>query len=428
MPINNKNKIKDRSRSPVIRDTQRSQSDGIQNLNFPTSNGFSVLTDNFDDEDMDATTSNPTKPRKTTQSKSNNNDQSTASKKKTKPITIKIGSKSIEQIKQILNSATLSDIYQIKRVKDGYIQVLTKNLHDKTVLIKYLGDLNADNQELPFYTYSEKEERSLLYVLKNYYFQNTNEVLATLKEEKVPATRVTFLNKSQTNPSYIVHFDKNSEYTVHKLNFTHKALNSIIVNWQKFNKKNKKLSQCRNCQEFGHVARNCGQQYRCVKCVDVHEPGKCTVIKGVSQPKCVNCGEAHPANNKHCQSYLSYMEKIATQKLPAKTPPAPRTFKSTPAPWFRNQAGGNYDNHFPPLNPQSQNQSSSIPNPHSLSQRLQNIRNDVPDNPLLVFQEFNNIPNIQKTLSLFKELTMKLKSTNCHNTRISIILEYVTLK
>lgn len=39
----------------------------------------------------------------------------------------------------------------------------------------------------------------------------------------------------------------------------------------------REIVQCFNCQRFGHVASNCGMQFRCVKCSQSHVPGECLI-------------------------------------------------------------------------------------------------------------------------------------------------------
>lgn len=82
------------------------------------------------------------------------------------------------------------------------------------------------------------------------------------------------------------------------------------------------VTQCFNCQRFGHVSSNCNMPYRCVKCGDSHGPGKCAIPpKGenvedrtVTDPKtgqavlkvglpvrCINCRiEGHVASSREC--------------------------------------------------------------------------------------------------------------------------------
>jgi hypothetical protein len=248
-------------------------------------------------------------------------------------------------------------------------------------------------------------------------------LLEQLKEQDVPVKNVSFLNNSEQNPSYLIHFEKTSNVTVQKLNIQHRVVDLVVVKWQKFNKSKKKFSQCHNCQEFGHAARNCGQNYRCVKCVEIHEPGKCSKDRSKDVPCCVNCGGAHPANNRQCKAFNDYKIQIENLKKVSKSNKVvPRVFTSTPAPWISSQntrstqVQQNYVNNFPALN---------INNP-SFTNRLNNI--SIQDNATLsdLQNEFNSIPNIKDTLKLYKEMIFKLKSTNCHNTRISIILEYTS--
>jgi hypothetical protein len=63
--------------------------------------------------------------------------------------------------------------------------------------------------------------------------------------------------------------------------------------------------------------------------------------------------------------------------------------------------------------------------PTNLKERLDHFRQDETNlNPMSEIKKFLDIPDIRKTLSLFKKMTEELKSTNCHATRLSIILKY----
>jgi hypothetical protein len=50
----------------------------------------------------------------------------------------------------------------------------------------------------------------------------------------------------------------------------------------------KLIPQCKKCQAFGHIQKFCSKEPRCIKCAGRHITSEC--------PKCVNCGEGHPAN------------------------------------------------------------------------------------------------------------------------------------
>ena len=86
-------------------------------------------------------------------------------------------------------------------------------------------------------------------------------------------------------------------------------LSQSIV-WEKPKKKDEEI-QCRRCQRWGHIARNCNREYKCVKCNIIHEPGNCAKSKEEnSQPTCVNCGKSgHLANRRGCTSYIKYVSE-----------------------------------------------------------------------------------------------------------------------
>lgn len=51
----------------------------------------------------------------------------------------------------------------------------------------------------------------------------------------------------------------------------------------------KKEIQCKRCQRWGHMARNCARQYCCVKCQGDHGQVECPVSKDKeSKAFCIN--------------------------------------------------------------------------------------------------------------------------------------------
>lgn len=99
-----------------------------------------------------------------------------------------------------------------------------------------------------------------------------------------------------------------------------KYLLSQVVSWERPKKKEQEL-QCHRCQKWGHAAKNCSAEFKCVKCDKKHLPGECQRAKTESSdPHCVNCGEAgHPANFRGCPSYKGFVkakkEKIAKARM-----------------------------------------------------------------------------------------------------------------
>ena len=64
-------------------------------------------------------------------------------------------------------------------------------------------------------------------------------------------------------------------------------------------RKSKLIPQCKQCQAYGHTQSYCSKDPRCVKCAGKHHTRDCRKPKE-AKPKCVHCGEAHPASYRGC--------------------------------------------------------------------------------------------------------------------------------
>jgi hypothetical protein len=77
-------------------------------------------------------------------------------------------------------------------------------------------------------------------------------------------------------------------------------------------KGSKLIAQCKKCQAFGHTQKFCSKEQRCVKCAGRHVTSDCQKSK-TQLPKCVNCGEGHPANYRGCV-VAKELQKIRNKK------------------------------------------------------------------------------------------------------------------
>lgn len=320
-------------------------------------------------------------------------------------------------IQNYINNKELQQKILFKKKGLNYL-LYCSTIEDKMKTLELLKRNNT-----PFFTFSQKEDKSLLYVLKNHYFLEADDLLQILKTEGLPAIKISFLKKCNDNPYYIVHFNKDSiDFTT--LNNKYKTIQSLIVKWEKFNKTTKKATQCYNCQMYGHSSSNCGKPSRCVKCLESHERGNCKRTTKEGNPQCVNCQQQHAANSKSCEYYIKYKEKISKKIKPLITQ---RTFTSTPAPWTTNNSLRNFPNltnNSPNTNNTNRNNSQSL----NSNKQLPSIsQNDVHNSSLSLFDllnEFKAIPDIKKTMEIYRELITKLKSTDDHMKRISILITY----
>lgn len=94
-------------------------------------------------------------------------------------------------------------------------------------------------------------------------------------------------------------------------------IKNFAVKIEPFN--SRKPLQCKNCQRFGHAAKNCHMPHRCVKCAQSHGFGECPLnVHGGQTPanhlKCAGCGGEHTANASVCPIRVKTSEKIKARK------------------------------------------------------------------------------------------------------------------
>lgn len=202
------------------------------------------------------------------------------------------------------------------RVAKDSTEILTYSVEDhKTVQCK----LKA--AKIQFFSFTPASEISKKLVIKgidkNY---SVDEVLTDLQqqlqENDITVIKVVpLVNKkgqsSDANPC-LVYFNSNTN-----VNFVTRVVRyccSHRIKWEHFRKQLRAGIQCRNCQRMGHVAKNCGLPYRCVKCTQQHLPGECNKQTN-DKPVCVNCGKFHTSNWRGCDVIKKYQEsKINTAK------------------------------------------------------------------------------------------------------------------
>jgi hypothetical protein len=80
------------------------------------------------------------------------------------------------------------------------------------------------------------------------------------------------------------------------------------------------LTQCYNCQQFGHIWVNCKQPPKCVWCGGGHLHKECLEKENDnSKPTCCNCRledgeEPHPSNYRGCKMAKEELQKKKAQK------------------------------------------------------------------------------------------------------------------
>jgi hypothetical protein len=385
----------------------------LENNGIVTSNHYDKLTD--DESDMESLASEvippPAKP-----------PQKTAKLTSKPPKPIYVTSASFAGVKNSLTSLSLTKTPDFKIV-GKQIKVMAHTKEDK----KKIQEKMTETQQAHF-TFTEPEDRHLQFVLYGHHTNDTEELKQELVTAKIPASKVTKINRSTDSPVFLVSFEKKSEINLRALQNNHGKLNSLIVRWAKYQPSQRRPTQCHRCQRFGHSAINCSLQYRCVKCLESHDPGQCARTTREGAASCVNCGtEGHASNSTTCPAYKKHVENIAAKKQKDIRVRQPREFPATRYDWNQHAAPTVASQPAPSTSqPQTVNRNISEYHPSFAS----HVSRPLPEssNPLSQLREiqaeFAAIPDIQETIALFASLVTELKSARSQSERLTVLIKY----
>lgn len=300
-------------------------------------------------------------------------------------------------------------------------QVCCSTVADKEALIEKLK-----SQSFKYFTFSEPSSKPLIYVLKGFPKEDCEEIKKLLVENELPAKKVTFLVDSDF-PVYLAHFTRQQDtaknVNLHLLQHASRNVGNVIVKWERFDRSRKRLTQCFRCQLFGHTASNCGRDYRCVKCLDNHQPGECNRQSKNQEgtPRCVNCQGEHTANSHVCPHFQTYAEKVKRQRTTRKVleqnfqlSQQPQRSRTQPT-LIRQRVPETTFEHYPPLTIGKEPKNVSTQN-ESEPQTYASFSN--------IQSRFNAIPGIAQSLKKFEKFVSKLESARSEGERQILFLEF----
>jgi hypothetical protein len=219
---------------------------------------------------------------------------------------------SIKNIIDNLGENIDSSSYKIVNIN----RVKSKLYVDDVKIQKLLIEKLKEQEDIEAHTYTDKSMREVNLILRDVHFSIPCE---DIKEEltfQCPNTKINKVDKFYTAKSV----KQNIKYNLHLVQLeAGQSIDEILnvkyvlgqrVFWER--PKSKGIVQCKRCQSFGHIAKNCARNYKCVKCNDKHGPGECKVSKSVnSVPYCVNCKTfGHPANWRGCKTFEDYTKLV----------------------------------------------------------------------------------------------------------------------
>lgn len=203
--------------------------------------------------------------------------------------------------------------FQTTMIAGGNIKINADNANDYRSITNTVKDMG-----LEWYSFEDKQTRPIRVVVKNLHHSCKPEhITADLKSKgfKILDVYQILKRKDKTPlPIFVLTFSK--EEDVKKI-YEIQYILRMKVAIEAF-KKPKLIPQCKNCQEYGHTQKYCGREARCVKCAGKHHTTECRKPQN-AQPKCIHCGEAHPASYRGCRTAITLQElrnKSTNRKLP----------------------------------------------------------------------------------------------------------------
>ncbi|KAE9524515.1 hypothetical protein AGLY_015103 [Aphis glycines] len=177
------------------------------------------------------------------------------------------------------------------------LKIQTANPESYRSLIHFLKDEGAE-----YHTYQLKEDKPLRVVIRNLHHTTEPD---TIKEElevrMFDVRRVTnVLHRVTKTPLPLFFVDLEPQIKSNDIFQLTSLLHTKIRVEEPY--KSKILSQCNNCQEYGHTKTYCGYPPRCVRCGAGHKTPDCPNQRS-DPPKCALCSGNHPASYRGCSIY-----------------------------------------------------------------------------------------------------------------------------
>jgi hypothetical protein len=288
---------------PPRRTTRKSVKKEMLAQATSTQNSFEILSDSEPEiadysMDEDEPSKDPPLPKKAR----------LQSDKPPKPIIVT--NTTFSAVTAVINLLSLDKMPTFKKRRGKDFSIQAASVQDKK---KILEKLNSQNHQL--FTYTEVADRHQIFSLFGHHETSTDVLLQDLTTAGIPAVKVLRANKSVDDPIFLVTFQKNST-SLHELQTKHSVINFLRIKWDKNRPRVQRPTQCHRCQRFGHAAINCSLPFRCVKCLNTHEPGQCSrTSRDEGLPSCVKCNqEGHASNSMDCPVFIKYFQRIAAKK------------------------------------------------------------------------------------------------------------------
>lgn len=222
---------------------------------------------------------------------------------------IKVLQKPSDYIHNLMAKNNLTD-YSIKRMSIGIkIQCESVESHKKTCIA-------LKSAECQFFSHDLSAERSFKVVLFGLDTLPTSELKSELIRLGLKCRDIKLVTKQYEQyieTIYIVYLEQGS-IRLCDLKKNIKSIYRTQVKWDYQRRRRGNITQCHNCQMFGHGEKNCHVKTFCANCSGPHKTSECSVNDKI---QCANCKESHRSTDPNCvsrQHFLKIKENISHGK------------------------------------------------------------------------------------------------------------------
>lgn len=166
---------------------------------------------------------------------------------------------------------------------------------------------NLTRNSFEFFTYATKSNRpykALLFGLEKTDVSILKTTLIGMGLECIDVKMVQKPGKGNNDLIFYVVYFKRQSTTLKELRQKYSSIEYLKVKWEFHRNRRNKVTQCYNCQMFGHGSSRCAVKSFCSKCSGCHKTDECTsdIIK------CANCRGNHQSSSTDCPNRISYIE------------------------------------------------------------------------------------------------------------------------
>lgn len=202
--------------------------------------------------------------------------------------------------------------FTVKLLRNGTYKINTVDGLDYRSITE-----NLNKENCSWFTYEDKQTRPIRVLAKNLHHScDPKLIVEDLISQGLKAIEAMPKLKWQTKEPldmFYLLFDPIED--INKI-YAIKTILASIVKIESISN-SKKIPQCKNCQTYGHTKNYCAKEARCVKCTGKHPTESCKKPEN-QPPKCVNCGELHPASYRGCV-VAKELQRIRNQARRQKT-------------------------------------------------------------------------------------------------------------